>query len=574
MFRHLRYTAHVVFSGHLCNWLWRSRLRRRQVRGQAVREASKRYLQPYAEAARNVPEEVPAHTEPRRVFSLWLQGTEQAPPLIRACLDSIRLHCGAEHIVLDGQSVFDWITLPEHIVRKWKEGKIKAAHFSDICRVELLYRHGGVWMDATDYLDAPLPEWLWELDFFVYQGGETLKGGYGGIQNCFIRGAKDAYLLKVWREAIFAYWAAEDSAVDYFVHQMLFMDAVAANPRAAELAASMPSIVQDPTHVLWYRYADRPYDEDTMHSFNAEAIFQKTSYKSEPAVNPVPGSFADHILAPYRPKRLFLFAFYDSQGIVGESALRYLEALHALGDIILATDCELQPGEADKLAPLVKSFTVSRHGEYDFGSYKRAYLQADLSGYDVMYLVNDSVVGPVRPLEPCLRRMEALGTDAFSLAIHPSRKNRHLQSWFIGLRPSVFRASWFREFMESVTAVESKGEVCSRYESGLARLLEAHSVPYDGLYKLKRRAVYNQVRRLCSKGFPFIKKSAFTRHDGCLGPSVRKVLAKADPAMADAIVADMDRLYGEEYRHKFLSASRFQSVGRYLRYLSRKVTGR
>ena len=273
-------------------------------------------------------------------------------------------------------------------------------------------------------------------------------------------------------------------------------------------------------------------------------------------------------------KRLFLFAFYDSQGIVGEAALRYLEALRGLGDIVLATDCDLQSGEADKLAPLVLSFTASRHKEYDFGSYKRAFLQADLSGYDVVYLVNDSVVGPVYPLESYLSQMEALGTDAFSLVLNPSRKERHLQSWFIGLRPSVFRSAWFRKFLESVAAVESKEEVCSRYESGLSRLLEAHSVPYAGLYELKGKSVYNDVWRLSAKGFPFFKKSAFTRHGGSLGPSVRKVLAKADPAMASAIVADMDRLYGEDYRRKFLSASRIQAFGRYLSYLSRKVTGR
>lgn len=574
MLRRLRYTARTVFLGHVCNWLWRPRLRRRQARGRVILEASKHYLRPYAEAARDLPEDVPAHAEPRRVFTLWLQGEEQAPRLVRACLDSIRRNCGAELVVLDGKTVFDWISLPDDIVRRWREGKIKAAHFSDICRVELLYRYGGIWTDATDYLDAPLPEWLWEADFFVYQGGDTLKGTYGGIQNCFIRGAKDAYLLKVWREAIYAYWAAEDAPIDYFIHQLLFCRAVAANPRAAELYASMPSKVQDPTHVLWYQYADQPYDETRMREICAEALFQKTSYKSGSAMNPVPGSFADHILNSYRLKRLFLFAFYDPQGVVGEAALRYLEALREQGDIVLATDCGLQPGEADKLAPLVLSFTAYRHGEYDFGSYKRAFLQADLSGYDVVYLVNDSVVGPVYPLAPCLRRMEALGTGAFSLALNPSRKDRHLQSWFIGLRPSVFRSAWFREFMESVTAVESKEEVCSRYESGLTRLLEAHSVPYAGLYELKGKAVYNDVRRLSAKGFPFVKKSAFTRHGGSLGRSVRKVLAKAAPAMSDAIMADMDRLYGEEYRRKFLSAGPLRAFGRYLRYLSRKVMGR
>ena len=273
-------------------------------------------------------------------------------------------------------------------------------------------------------------------------------------------------------------------------------------------------------------------------------------------------------------KRLFLFAFYDPQGIVGEAVLRYLEALRVLGDIVVATDCDLQPGEVEKLAPLTLSVLAARHGEYDFGSYKRAFFEADLTEYDTVYLVNDSVVGPFYPLKPYLQRMEALGTDAFGLVLNPSRHGRHLQSWFVGLKPAVFQAPWFREFLASVTAVGSKEEVCERYENGLARLLEAHSVPYAGLYELKGKSIYNDVRHLYEKGFPFLKRSAFTRHGGSLGPAVAKVITKAEPEMAEAIVADMDRLYGETYRHKFLSDNRVQSAARYLRYLFGKFTGR
>ena len=269
-------------------------------------------------------------------------------------------------------------------------------------------------------------------------------------------------------------------------------------------------------------------------------------------------------------KRLFLFAFYDPQGGVGEAALRYLEALHTHGDVILATDCDLQPGETERLAPLTLSFQAARHGEYDFGSYKRAFRMTDLSGYDVVYLVNDSVVGSVYPLGPYLERMEALGTDAFALVLHPSRHGRHLQSWFIGLKPTVFQAPWFRDFLVSVTAAGSKEEVCGRYENGLTRLLEAHSVPYAGLYELRGKSVYNDVWRLCRKGFPFLKKSAFTRHGGSLGPEVAKVLAKAEPAMNESVLADLDRLYGEDYRRRFLSVGPLRAFGRYLGYLSRK----
>ena len=76
------------------------------------------------------------------------------------------------------------------------------------------------------------------------------------------------------------------------------------------------------------------------------------------------------------------------------------------------------------------------------------------------------------------------------------------------------------------------------------------------------------------QGFPFLKKSAFTRHGGSLGPAVAKALSKADPAMKQAVIVDMDLLYGERYRRAFLSAGPLRAFGRYLRYLSAKLTGR
>lgn len=298
--RMIAYLTKVVLLGHVLNAPWAGRLKRRRRRGEVTRKAVLDYLQPYVPAVRNVVEDPVVSKGERRVFSVWLQGEAAAPPLVRACLDSIRSRCGVEFVLLDGNTLFDWIDLPEDIVRKWKEGRMKAAHFIDICRLELLYRYGGVWMDATDYLDAPLPDWLWEQDFFVYRSGNTLRGFYCGIQNCFIRAGKGSYLLKAWREAVLAYWAREDSAVDYFLHQLLFMLCVRENDRCARLFASMLQLEQDPTHVLWYQHADAPYDEALLHAICAEALFQKTDYKSAPAANPVPGSFADRLTAAYR----------------------------------------------------------------------------------------------------------------------------------------------------------------------------------------------------------------------------------------------------------------------------------
>ena len=323
--------ACIVLRGHVLNWPWRSRLERRRARGAATRDAVCAYLDRYvpeflgmpytpaADAGQTAPygsrQQVPdssGQTAPgnpiqpvsgdsckERIFSIWLQGERSAPDIVKACWRSIRANSSRELVVLDSGSLGDWIELPPHVTDKWRRGLIKPAHFTDICRVALLYRYGGYWMDATDFLPAELPEWIDDRDFFVYMSGERLRGWYAYIQNCFIRARRGNYLLALWLNAMLVYWSHEDSAIDYFVHQLLFRKAVGSDHRAAELFAAMPKIVQDPTHELWFGNASKPFDPELFRSLTAAAAFQKTEYKSSDAVSPRPGSFADAVMKMY-----------------------------------------------------------------------------------------------------------------------------------------------------------------------------------------------------------------------------------------------------------------------------------
>ena len=230
-----------------------------------------------------------------RIFTLWLQGEEQAPDIVKSCFASIRKHCTQPLVILDGKSIFDWITLPETIVEKYRAGKIKPAHFADICRVELLHTYGGYWLDSTCYVSGPIPAWITEHDFFVFMAGEKVHGNYSFIQNCFIRARKGSYLLEAWRAMILDYWLHEDRRVDYFQHQVMFRTLVTYNAAAAELFGEMTRLDQYPTHLYLYEYKNLPYDEKVLLKAAEEGFFyQKTSYRDLEDI--VPGSFADHLV--------------------------------------------------------------------------------------------------------------------------------------------------------------------------------------------------------------------------------------------------------------------------------------
>lgn len=289
--------AHLIAVGHVFNAPWKPREERRRQRYRATREAALRYLRRYApQIGQATPAPVDMAAEPERAFTIWFQGEEQAPPLVKACFRSMRRHLKQELVVIDEKSLFDWITLPEFIVEKWRKGLIPHTQFSDICRIELLYRHGGLWFDATDYVTAPVPDYIMNEDVFLFMGGQKVRGSYAFIQSCFMRARKGNPLMGIWSQANFTYWKEEDSKINYFIHHLLLLLATQVNDTAGRCIAAMPHIDQDPTHTLWGEHCADAYDAAEFDRLTRDSFFQKTNYKDK-RLQPLPaGSVAEFIL--------------------------------------------------------------------------------------------------------------------------------------------------------------------------------------------------------------------------------------------------------------------------------------
>ena len=92
-----------------------------------------------------------------KIFYCWLQGEENLPILARCCLNSIKMNAGSYEVVfIDEKNYSKYVDIPKHIVKKFKGGGMLPAHFSDILRINLLERYGGMWIDATILVTEPL----------------------------------------------------------------------------------------------------------------------------------------------------------------------------------------------------------------------------------------------------------------------------------------------------------------------------------------------------------------------------------------------------------------------------------
>ncbi|HWA20390.1 MAG TPA: capsular polysaccharide synthesis protein [Devosia sp.] len=99
-----------------------------------------------------------AHSSvPRRIFMLWQQGWNTAPALVRACAESWQEHNPKWELhLLDSARLRDYA--PE--LSLYDTPAISRPAQSDIVRLELLRRHGGIWTDATLFCTRPLDDWL------------------------------------------------------------------------------------------------------------------------------------------------------------------------------------------------------------------------------------------------------------------------------------------------------------------------------------------------------------------------------------------------------------------------------
>lgn len=274
-------------------------------------------------------------------------------------------------------------------------------------------------------------------------------------------------------------------------------------------------------------------------------------------------------------KRLFLFAGYDKDGIIDDALIYYISKISRYGDVIVCIDNDLKKSEINKLKPYTIKTIAHRHGEYDFGSYKRAYTYAYdknlLKNYDYVYFINDSVFGPMVNINNTLIKLEKLSTDAAGLIVSKHRTHEFMESWFIRLNKKIFTSSWFYEFMSSVHHEVGKSLITIKYEHGLSNLIKNNGCSWGGIYSVYGRETYNNPKSLFVSGCPFVKKMSFIRHNGALGKQIRYILNYSDKKAVQSILKTANRIYGKKYMNWFLTDNSIKILWRNVTYGIKKL---
>jgi len=131
---------------------------------------------------------------PKIIWFAWLQGLDNAPDLVHRCFKSWKnKNPDWEINFIDNDNLNLYIDIIEIVDVNRKDISIQGV--SNLIRINLLEKYGGVWVDATCYCCQPLNEWLndyTESGFFVFRD----PGVDRILSNWFMVSAESNHLTK------------------------------------------------------------------------------------------------------------------------------------------------------------------------------------------------------------------------------------------------------------------------------------------------------------------------------------------------------------------------------------------
>lgn len=155
------------------------------------------------------------------------------------------------------------------------------AHFSDLLRLELLCRYGGIWCDATVLCTGKdIPAEILDAPLFVYQitnGSQSCVEKPILASSWFIVAEPRQPILSLTREILYQYWKDNQVIGHYLLFHIVFTISC---KRYIELWKQIPIYSNQPPHILQRELAEE-YSSTRWEAIKRMSDFHKLTHHVE-----------------------------------------------------------------------------------------------------------------------------------------------------------------------------------------------------------------------------------------------------------------------------------------------------
>lgn len=217
--------------------------------------------------------------EKEPIWVCWLQGEDKMPDLVKTCYRSIR-KCSSGHpvILITSDNLERYVNIDEKIINKYQRGVLKHAHFSDIIRLNLLARYGGLWVDATIYCSDPIDEKVFATNFHSVGGLRSERYvANGRWSTFFLSSQSSSKAIEIIKIVYEAYIINEDCLIDYLLFDYLIDLFCKIDPNFKHTVES--GIIKQPDLMSLQPLLSKRYDSKVWEKMTRSTNFFKLSWK-------------------------------------------------------------------------------------------------------------------------------------------------------------------------------------------------------------------------------------------------------------------------------------------------------
>lgn len=216
-----------------------------------------------------------------KIWICWFQGREQAPILVQKCITAAETTFeGKEVIIIDDDNFQEYAEFPDYILEKYKSGIISRTHLSDLLRVSVLTKYGGLWLDATILCTAKsVPDYIKEKPLFVYKEVCLDRTDLPPIvaSSWLIYSCKNNDIMRATRDLMYEYWKYENELKNYFIMHLCFRIATDKFKKQWE---AVPTYNNINPHMMQFELLNE-YDEKRWNEYIKFSDFHKLNRRIE-----------------------------------------------------------------------------------------------------------------------------------------------------------------------------------------------------------------------------------------------------------------------------------------------------
>ncbi len=215
------------------------------------------------------------------VWLYWDTGFINAPSVVQNCLKSVKKNLPDNAILhtLDYTTALELINIPKEIIDKHQKGIISKANFSDIIRTSLLYKYGGLWIDATVFLTDKIPFNV-SKDCFITQKTfltDKYKSISKGMWSSFFIGCtKFNSMVGFIRDSLIMFWEKNTIVINYVLIDFLIYYAYKNSAYVKNMIDSNTPNIKD----IWFTLdnVNEKYSKELFDKIKENSYIHKLTY--------------------------------------------------------------------------------------------------------------------------------------------------------------------------------------------------------------------------------------------------------------------------------------------------------